>query len=166
MVLGVVVVPAGEAMARLLDWQGLESGLLDEWWAARRDHDDALAMRDRLVIGRDRAVSRLVGGMTTKQRKWVESHLSYAARPRDVAGRRLVLTWLQRRRDVETCEAEWNARIDRSEVRLRVAESRLYGLAGPVMAMWGSKLSTEMTGVSWQRLKTWARVSLPIPVTR
>src|SRR6202034_2350372 len=56
MVLGmVVVVPAGEAMARLLDWQGRERGLLDEWWAARRDHDDALAMRDRLVIGRDRA---------------------------------------------------------------------------------------------------------------
>lgn len=50
------------------------------------------------------------GGMTAGQRTWVMAHLSYATRPRVIAGRRLVLTWLQRAREVAACEAEWDGR--------------------------------------------------------
>lgn len=126
----VAVVPAGDARGRLLAWQRRERELLGDWRDAKREHEDALAVRDDLVARRDRALSRLLGGMTARPRTWVKAHLSYAARPRNLAGRRLVLTWLQRAREVEACEAEWDGRLQPAELRVRAAERRLRDLAG------------------------------------
>jgi len=154
-----VVAPAGEARARLLTWQSRERELLGDWWDAGREHEDALAVRNELVARRDRAVSGLLGGMTARQRAWVMSHLSDATRPRDVAGRRLVLTWLQHAGEVEACEAEWDLRLRRAELRVRAAERRLHDLAGQAITTWDPRRCEEMTGIPWRRLKALASQS-------
>jgi hypothetical protein len=142
---------------RLSERQGRERELLAAWWEAVRERDDAVEARDRLVAGRDRAVSRILGGMTVKQQTWVQRHLTYATRPRDTAGRQLVLTWLQHQDPVRECQADWDSRIDPAERRLHTAEDHLGDLAGAVLAMWGQKRCEEMTGVPWQRVAAWAR---------
>lgn len=142
---------------RLAERQGRERELLAGWWEAMRERDDAVEARDQLVAARDRAVSRILGGMSAKQQTWVQRHLTYASRPRDTAGRLLVLTWIGNQERVRACQADWAARIDPAERRLHTAEDRLGDLAGAVLATWGQKRCQEMTGVSWQRVTAWAR---------
>lgn len=147
------VVPTGEARGRLLAWQSRERELLGDWWDAKREHEDAQAARDKLVARRDREVTGVLGGMTARQRTWVMSHLSYATRPRDLAGRRLVLTWLQHAGEVAACEAQWDRRLRPAELRVRATERRLHDLAGEAIATWGPRRCEEMTGIPWRRLK-------------
>ncbi|MBO0732007.1 MAG: hypothetical protein J2P57_22295 [Acidimicrobiaceae bacterium] len=157
------MIAADEARAKLRVWQEQEWDLLVEWWAARCEHEEARAALAELRFRRDRAVSRLLGGMTARQQSWVQSHLSFANRPRDLAGRRLVLMWLQRHEDLEACQALWAPRIEAADLRLRGSEDRLRQLAGLVLATWGRSGCREMTGMTWQRVAAWVRGQPVLP---
>ena len=152
-----MVEPVDAWQVRLAERQDRERELLAEWWEALRERDDAAEARDRLIAGRDRAVSRILGGMSAKQQTWVQRHLTYATRPRDAAGRQRVLTWIGNQERVRACQADWAARIEPAERRLHNAEDRLGDLAGAALDMWGHKRCEEMTGVPWQRVAAWAR---------
>jgi hypothetical protein len=133
---------------RLAAWEQRTVVLLSEWAAAVVERDAAKAKLDAARAFRERDLERITG-MTAKDRTWVQRHLTYATRPRDMRGRETVVRWLYRRARVEKAEAtKWRPRITAAETRLRAAALRLADVAGEVRDAWPSRLADELTGTT------------------
>lgn len=158
---GVVVRPVDEQVRMLRCRQQAEMDLLVAWWEAKRDCEQARAGLRRLVGGRERAVSRVLGGMTRRQRLLAEHHLRAGNAVSKPDARQRLITLEYRREQLEACEQDWAARIALAEEALSASRARLAALAGPVLRQWGQARCEEMTGESWQRVAALARRHTP-----
>src|SRR5579862_4508037 len=95
----------GSGLERLLVRQRLEMDLLERWWAALAELERAAARLAKLEATKERQASRLLNGMTPRQRAFIARHQS--------------LSWRS------THGKEWRAAVRRRQVWLHV--SRRYG---------------------------------------
>jgi hypothetical protein len=131
---------AGSVLERLLGSHRLEMDLLDRWWAALAELEWAAARLAELAATKERQVSRLLNGMTPRQRAFVARHQTLSWRSthgkewRAAVRRRQVLA--ARQPALWRLEAEWVPRLAEAQARVEVARRALGQVAGEALFAW------------------------------
>jgi hypothetical protein len=124
---------------KVLERQGQEIDLLARWWAAVADLERAEARLARLEATKERQVSRMLEGMTPRQRtvlaqgaplRTMRADRSYRA-----AVRRRQL-WAARQPALRRLEAEWEPRLAAAHAQVNAARTALADLAAEALATW------------------------------
>jgi hypothetical protein len=133
-------VDAGSVLEALLGRQRQEMDLLERWWAALGERERAAARLGSLAATKERQVSRLLNGMTPRQRALIARHqtLSWrsthgkewraAVRRRQVlAAHQPALRWL---------ETQWAPRLAEAQAQVEAARRALGLIAGEALIAW------------------------------
>jgi hypothetical protein len=159
--IGVVAVEAdgGGMRERLLVRHGQEMDLLGRWWNAVGDLERAESRLSRLAATRERRMSGLLEGMTTRQRSALgqRSTASWRSswggrRYRDAMRRRQM--WAARQPALRRLEAEWAPRLEAAQAEMDSGRRVLAGVASEALAAWPVRPErfTGRTGRQLQRL--------------
>jgi hypothetical protein len=131
---------AGRVLERLLVRHRLEMDLMERWWSALGELEWAAARLARLAVTKERQVSRLLNGMTPRQRVFIAHHPSLSWRSthgkewRAAVRRRQVLA--ARQPALRRLEAEWAPRLAEAQAHMDSARRALGQLAGEVLVAW------------------------------
>ena len=130
----------GRVLERLLGRQCQEMDLLEQWWAALGELERATARLSKLAATKERQASRLLGGMTPRQRAFIARHQSLSWRSthgqewRAAVRRRQVLA--AREPALRRLETEWAPRLAEAQVLVEAARRALGHVAGEVLVAW------------------------------
>jgi hypothetical protein len=131
---------AGRVGERLLVRHRLEMDLLERWWAALGELEWAAARLAKLAATKERQVSRLLNGMTPRQRAFIAHHPSLSWRSthgkewRAAVRRRQVLA--ARQPALLRLEAEWVPRLAEAQAHVDAARWALGQLASEALIAW------------------------------
>jgi hypothetical protein len=109
---------------------------------------------------REVALRQAAGGLSARQRAWAQRHASYATRPRDRAGRQVLITWTYRRARLEAAQARFAPSLDAARTLLSDAERELATASAALLDVWGPSAAAA-TGRSRRALAALARGAEP-----
>lgn len=133
-------VEAAGGLERLLGRQRQEMDLLERWWTALRELERAAARLSKLAAIKERQVSRLLGGMTARQRTFIARCQTLSWRGthgqewRAAVRRRQVLA--ARQPALRRLEAEWAPRLAEAQAQVEAARRALGQVAGEALIAW------------------------------
>jgi hypothetical protein len=115
--------------------------------------EDQLARRGQ---AREAELVRVSRGLSARQRTWAARHSTYESRPRDRAGRQVVVNWTYGRKQIEGAEAKWAATLTSARQSLEEADVLLAAASRGVLEAWEME-APSLTGVSRPDLRRLAR---------
>ena len=127
-------------LERLLVRHRLEMDLLERWWSALGELEWAAARLAKLAATKERQASRLLNGMTPRQRAFIARHQTLSWRSthgkewRAAVRRRQVLA--ARQPALLRLEAEWVPRLAEAQAQVDAARRALGQLAGEALIAW------------------------------
>jgi hypothetical protein len=131
---------AGRVLERLLGRQRQEMDLLERWWSALGQMEREAARLSKLAATKESQASRLLNGMTPRQRTFIARHQSLSWRSthgqewRATVRRRQVLAAHQPA--LRRLEAEWAPRLAEAQAQVDAARRALGQLAGEALIAW------------------------------
>jgi hypothetical protein len=131
---------AGSVLERLLGRHRLEMGLLDRWWSELGELEWAAARLAKLAATKERQASRVLNGMTPRQRTFIARHKTLSWRSthgkewRAAVRRRQVLA--ARQPALLRLEAEWAPRLAEAQAHVDAARRALGQLASEALIAW------------------------------
>jgi hypothetical protein len=137
--------------------------VLERWheaWAQTEQAGERLESRRRAC---EAELVRVSQGLTARQRAWAAQHSTFATRPRDRAGRQVVVNWTYRRKQIETAEAKWAATLAAARQTVADADVSLATASRDVLEAWEIQ-APSLTGVSCRGLRLLSRRA-PMPST-
>ncbi|MGH3263998.1 MAG: hypothetical protein ACRDNS_18620, partial [Trebonia sp.] len=111
--------------------------VLERWeaaWARREAAERALARRRRSA---EVEMVRASGGLSARQRAWAAAHSDYASRPRDRAGRQVLVQWVYGRRRIDATAAKWTAALASAGTTVTDAGVALAAATDELLEAWG-----------------------------
>lgn len=99
---------------------------------------------------------RVSQGLSARQRAWAAQHSTYETRPRDRAGRQVLVNWTYRRKQIVAVEAKWMPILNASRRKLADTDVPLAAAASAALGAWGT-YAAALTGISARRLRALAR---------
>jgi len=130
--------------------------VLERWHEAWMRVEKATRGLERQRRAREAELVRVSQGLSARQRAWAARHCTYEARPRDRAGRQVVVKWSFRRKQIEVAETKWAAALATTRQLLAEADVLLAVASSEVVAAWETQ-APRLTGLSRQRLLMLAR---------
>lgn len=129
---------------------------LERWHGARCLVEQAEERLERRRQAREAELVRVSRGLSARQRAWAARHSSYESRPRDRAGRQVVVNWTYRRKQIEAAEVRWAATLIEVGQALAEANGSLAAASRDVLEAWEIQ-APSLTGVSRPELRVLAR---------
>jgi hypothetical protein len=126
--------------------------VLERWHEARARVEKASRGLERRRQAREAELVRVSQGLSARQRAWAARHCTYESRPRDRAGRQVLVNWTYRRKQIEAAETEWAATLATARQLLAEADVLLADASREVLDAWETQAS-RLTGVSWSALR-------------
>jgi hypothetical protein len=130
--------------------------MLERWheaWALREQSERTLDGQSR---SREAELVRVSQGLSARQRAWAAQHSTYETRPRDRAGRQVLVSWTYCRKQIAAVEAKWMAILAASRRELSDTDASLAAATSAALEAWGTRTSA-LTGISTRRLRALAR---------
>jgi hypothetical protein len=131
---------AGSVLERLLVRHRLEADLLERWWAALGELEQAEARLAKLAATKERQASRVLNGMTPRQLAFIARHQTLSWRSthgkewREAVRRRQVLA--ARQPALLRLEAEWAPRLTEAQAHVDAARCAFGQLASEALGAW------------------------------
>jgi hypothetical protein len=131
---------AGSVLERLLVRHRLEMDLLERWWSAMGELEWAADRLAKLTATNERQATRLLNGITPRQRAFIARHEKLSWRSthgnewRAAVRRRQVLA--ARQPALRQLEAEWVPRLAEAQAHVNAARQALGELAGEALIAW------------------------------
>lgn len=129
---------------------------LERWHEARGRVEQAGDRLERRRQAREAELVRVSRGLSARQRAWAARHSTYESRPRDRAGRQVLVNWTYRRKQIEAAEAKWAAALATARRSLSEADVLLAAASRDVLGAWETQ-APSLTGVSRPELRLLAR---------
>ncbi len=134
--------------------------VLREWQLAVRRREQLVRRRDRHRVAIDAELTRASRGLTARQREWAQQHATYETRPKDRAGRRVLVTWTYHRERIEATAAKWASVLEADTTAIAQADAALASATAAVLDAWGRE-APDATGRTRRQLTTIARRHTP-----
>lgn len=103
---------------------------------------------------------RVSGGLSARQRAWAAAHSGFASRPRDRAGRQVLVKWTYSRQRREAAVAKWMVALEAARTERTEADQALATCTRQLLHAWGPQ-APVLTGVATWRLRILARRARP-----
>jgi hypothetical protein len=132
------------------------AAVLRDWECVVRCRDELTVKLERQRVAREAALVRAGRGLTARQRAWAQRHATFETRPRDRAGRQVLVTWLYHRERVEATEARWAELLETRTTALEQAELDLGEATRALLEIWGRD-APEASGRTRRALRAMAR---------
>jgi thioredoxin-like negative regulator of GroEL len=139
--------------------------VLERWCEARVRSENAERVLERRRRAAEAELVRVSGGLSARQRGWAAAHSGFASRPRDRAGRQVLVKWIYSRQRREAAEAKWTATLAAARTDRTNADVTLATATTELLRAWGPQ-APVLTGVSVGRLRTLARHAQARPSQR
>jgi len=133
--------------------------VLREWRMALTRREQVVRRRERHRVAMDGELAR-ASGLTARQRAWAARHASYETRPRDRAGRQVVVTWTNHRTRIAATAARWAPILEADAGAIAEADATVAAAVTAVLSAWGPD-APDATGRTRRQLAAMARGRLP-----
>lgn len=130
--------------------------VLEHWHEARMRVEQAGKRMKGRRRAREAELVRVSSGLSARQRAWAAKHSTYESRPRDRAGREVVVRWTYRRKQIEAAETRWAERLATASQAFADADVSLAVASRGVLDAWETQ-APGLTGVSLAELRLFAR---------
>lgn len=130
--------------------------VLREWRMALTRREQVVRRRERHRVAMDAELARASRSLTARQRAWAAQHASYETRPRDRAGRQVVVTWTNHRTRIAATAARWAPILEADAGAIAEADATVAGATTAVLSAWGQE-APDGTGRTRRQLAAMAR---------
>ncbi len=130
--------------------------VLRDWRLAVSRREELARQRDRHLVAIDTELTRAPRGLSARQRAWAQQHATYETRPRDRAGRQVLVTWTYHRARVDATTARWQPILEADTTAVEEADAALAAATAAVLDAWGRE-APHATGRTRRQLTAIAR---------